>query len=187
MAARTLPQFLLDPGRRAALVAATVWGFAVPPAVSQALGQAAEVHRCHVHALDAKAAALLREGRARSATFEGLLDVLEDSDVFVFVETGFLAAPSQLTFTGVSRTGRLVRITLSVPEACDRLLAWLAHELQHAVEVASAPEVTSAAALRRFYYRHGVSGYGEGHCTPEAQRVTKLVLDEVAARQRAQR
>jgi len=197
MAARTLPQFLLDPGRRAALVAIVVWGAAVQPAVSKAFAQTEDapvlsaspaapavpeaLQITHVRALDPKAATLLRDGPVQSATIRRLVDALDQSTVFVFVETGFLAAPSQLTVTGACPAGRLLRITLSVPEAHDRLLAWLGHELQHATEIASAPEVRSAATLCRFYRRHGLLGSGEGQCTTAAQKVTALVRTEVGA------
>jgi hypothetical protein len=55
------------------------------------------------------------------------------------------------------------------------------------VEIASAPEVTSAATLGRLYRQHGMRGSGEGLCTAEAQRVTTIVLAEVGATQGAQR
>ncbi len=182
MSPRTLLQFLLDPGCRAGLVAIMVWRAAVLPAVCEARTRADGQGVSHVRALDSRASSLLVEGHARSATFNRLLDALDESDLFVFVETGFLTAPARLTFAAASPAARFVRITLNVPEAEDRLIAWLAHELQHAVEIASAVSVRSPVELSEFYQRTGQRVSAEGQCPPDAQKVTALVLAEIGPR-----
>ena len=127
-------------------------------------------------------AALLAEGLARSTTFSRLVEALERSDLFVYLDTGSLSVPSQLQFAVATSAGRYVRITLNDgPQLEDHLVAWLGHELQHAVEVAGAPTVRTPATLKRFYasFAHRMSD--EAWCTPGAQRVTGLVLAELSA------
>jgi hypothetical protein len=43
----------------------------------------------------------------------------------------------------------------AVTARCDEALGWLGHELQHVVEVASAPDVREDGSLERFYRRIG--------------------------------
>jgi hypothetical protein len=129
--------------------------------------------------MDRRATALLDEGRSRSATFRRLCDALQASNLIVLIESGTPRAtlPAQTTFQGASHAARFLRITLTgtVPEIEDERLGWLAHELQHAVEVASAPQVVSPATMRRFY---------RGVCTREAVRVRYAVLWELSSNRR---
>jgi len=133
----------------------------------------------HVRGLDHRAATLLDGGRNRSATFRRLCDTLEQSDVIVLVKTGSLKTPAQTMFVTASPGARFVRITLGLPEMDDVLIAWLAHELQHAVEIASAPEVISGAAMFDFFCRYGQLIPSRGPCTREAQRVRNVVAYEL--------
>lgn len=133
-----------------------------------------------VRALDARSAALLETGTRRSPAIQQLVEELERSDVIVYVETGLLGYSGRTLFVGASAEARFLRITLDVPEMDDRLLAWLGHELQHAAEIARAPDARSPEAVRQLYLElgHGVSG--DGVCTPEAQRMTSQVAIELA-------
>lgn len=143
----------------------------VPPGVTTA----------RVRALDARAFALLEEGSFRSPTFKHLVETLEEGDVIVLIETGLVTTfPAQTTFMSATPEARFLHVMLGVPESSDRLIAWLAHELQHAVEIASAPEVTSVATLYGFYREHGQVLSERGVCTAEAQKVTTRVGGEVA-------
>jgi hypothetical protein len=136
-----------------------------------------------LRAMDPRAGALLGMGASRSTTIRQLIDILEQSDVVVQVETSFLGYPGRTAWIGASSTARFLRITLDVPEGDDRLLAWLGHELQHAVEIAQAPEITNAAALLRHYKRTGYAAVGAHRmCSTEAQRVTARVRNELAKR-----
>jgi hypothetical protein len=173
-------------GTRASMVVAPAL-LAVLAAAGQVRAQALDPPAAvHVRPASSRAAALLAEGRARSATFRQLVQALERSDVFVWVETGFLGVHGRVLFAGTCQAGRLLRIRVNGLEADEHLVAWLAHELQHAVEIASAPEVDSAAALRRFYEQHG-RGTPDRLCTPEAERVAARVAAELRASRKTRR
>jgi hypothetical protein len=134
-----------------------------------------------IRAMDPRAGALLEMGASRSPTIRQLIAVLEESDVVIQVETSFLGHPARTAWIGASPTARFLRITLDVPEMDDRLLAWLGHELQHAVEIAQAPAITSHASLLQHYRRIGFAAVGaHGMCSTEAQRVTVRVRVEIA-------
>jgi hypothetical protein len=146
-------------------------------------------HLTHVRALNAKVAGILEEGLRRSATFRRVALALEDTDVIVLVRTGVLASlSSKMAFRGASSNDappdvrrRFLEITLNVPELDDRLVPWLAHEMQHALEIASDPSVTDGATFALFFRKHGVSVRLGDWCTVEAQKVRTLVAQELAA------
>jgi hypothetical protein len=144
---------------------------AAPPACATA----------HVRGVTPRAVLLLAQGAARSATFRELVEALEASDVIVWVETDPLGRPSQLRFVGAAPSVRFLRITIDnllVPD--DLLLPWLGHELQHAVELARAPEAASPAGVREYYRRHGLKALDGSFCTEAVQRVSVVVENELA-------
>jgi hypothetical protein len=170
-------------GHRTILTAVVSLALALAAAPATARPEDADEARpstARVRALDARSAALLETGARRSPAIQQLVEELEQSDVIVYVETGLLGFSGRTLFVGASAEARFLRITLDVPEMDDRLLAWLGHELQHAAEIARAPDVRSAEAVRQLYLSvgHGVSG--DGVCTPEAQRMTSQVAIELA-------
>jgi len=130
---------------------------------------------------------LVELGRSRSATFDRLVSAIEQSDVMVVVMTGRMSRAAQLVFATATPYGRIVRVTLSVPEIADRLIPSLAHELQHALEIASDCTVVSPMTMERFYRDHG-HAVGDGiFCTLAAQEVTRTVAQEIGTTTRARR
>ena len=95
------------------------------------------------------------------------------------------------TFTGtlqfVVRAGgrRLLRITIDERLAADRRAAALAHELQHAAEIADATFVVDQASFAALYREIGHESGGDPHTncfeTPEAVRFGARVLSEFRA------
>lgn len=106
---------------------------------------------------DKRAATLLEAGIARSETFRLLVDVIERSDLVVYVETGAMAVPGQLQFATATPGTRYLRVSIRVPGLENDLLPWLAHELCHATEIAEAREVNDQASLGTYYARVGGS------------------------------
>jgi hypothetical protein len=100
---------------------------------------------------------LLDDGAARSETLAHLLETIGRSDLIVYVRTGFLQVPGRLDFACAEPGVRFLRITVSVPDVEARLIASLARELHHVVEIACAPEVTDAATLVRYYEQLGAN------------------------------
>jgi len=110
----------------------------------------------HVRTTERKVSSLIELGLAGSGTFRKLVDTLNASDVVVYVALkqardglgGYLA--HEIVVAGGRRYLHIAIETLGT----DRhIVARLGHELQHAVEVAQAPDVRDAAALERLFSR----------------------------------
>ena len=149
------------------------------PCFAASAGAQPEVNR--VRPIGGAARMLLEDGPAQSPTVARLLKAIGRSDLIVYVATGILRVPGRLELACAKPGVRFLRITINVPDAEPRLIAALAHELQHAVEIAGAPEVTDAASLAGYYREHGQCMTGNEYCTKAAQQVTTTVLCEVAA------
>ena len=158
-------------------LAATVRG----TAAAQLAPASPIVRTNRVRALGPTAQALIDDGTRQSSSFTSLLQAVERSDLIVYVATGFLRVTGRLEFASAKAGTRYLRVTVNVPDAEPRLIASLAHELQHAAEIAAAPEVTDAAALARYYQQHGQRVSRDEYCTRAAQRVTDAVRLEIGA------
>ena len=137
----------------------------------------------HVRPTDSRLQGALQAGLAKSPTFRALVQILDDSDVVVYPSLeltrpglrGYLL--QQLTVAGPNR---YVRLVLSVRLNDAELVAVLAHELQHAVEVAEAIQVRSTPQLRLFFEQAGVpTGLSRVRETEAALRVQERVRREL--------
>jgi hypothetical protein len=105
-------------------------------------------------------AALLRDGAERSPTFRSLLEQLDGSEWIVFVQAGSCRL-SRITGCLLHRMGvfegrRYLRIVLSDTSAThDGAIATIGHELHHAAEVVSEPQITQASDIQDLYRRIG--------------------------------
>jgi hypothetical protein len=166
--------------------AASAAGGPLEETQASSTAQARLLPGAHVRGADAKARLLLQEGAARSATFRTLLEALEPSDVIVYVETGALDRPGQLLFVTAGPDYRFLRIAIRVPGRDAELIAWLAHELQHAVEIAAARDVRDGRGVLGLYQRIGLAGRSTGESVA-AQQAWARVRDEVLFGPRARR
>ena len=95
--------------------------------------------------------AAIEDGKARSTTFSGLVARLTASDAVVYVEAGLRLPAGLVGYLDheVKAAGdfRYVRVVVDASLEHDRLIAVIAHELQHAVEVAGAPDARSSAGV----------------------------------------
>ena len=138
----------------------------------------------HVRTTDRTMATLLREGYHNSPTFAALLQRLERSDVYVYVEDvprlpG--ALEGRLLVLPPAHGIRYVRIQVARRGGPNDSIALLAHELRHAVEVAENPLVLDTDSLVALYRRIGID---RGHLefdTVEAQETGRRVLRELVA------
>ncbi|MFB3855126.1 MAG: hypothetical protein ACE148_15060 [Vicinamibacterales bacterium] len=111
-------------------------------------------------ALTPFAKTLLADAAEQSPTVRKLLESFEETDLVVYVEVSIAPRKgdhrASLRFVGGEGPLRYVLVWVDAWESshADRV-AWLAHELQHAYEVAAEPEVRSQAALARYYRRIG--------------------------------
>ena len=108
-----------------------------------------------VRAGDSASAALLKAGLARSATFRAIVEAIDRSDLIVYIETRPIRLPGQLQLVAATPGCRHLRISIRTPGLDTEMVAWLGHELWHAVELAGARDVTDQSSLLRFYKRIG--------------------------------
>lgn len=138
---------------------------------------------CHVRPMDRALADVVDEGRRRSATFRDLLAALETSDVFAYVQMSARLPreiAGSLDLVGATDSVRYVRVFLNIANRGDTRVWVLAHELQHAVEIAAAPEVRTEGAFRALFRRIGKTGGAGRMDTRAAQEVGARVQAELA-------
>lgn len=108
---------------------------------------------------DARAASLLAAGAARSAAFRGLVERIEANRVIVYAGiTPLLKSSLAGRLMWMARTAHLryVRIEISASLSPNQIIATLAHELQHVVEVIDEPAVVDEPSLVELYRRIGL-------------------------------
>ena len=117
----------------------------------------AEDRRRHIRTTDPRLIRLLRDGTRASETFRRLVDRLNRSDVVVYLDCGGGTATSDGRLTFISAVGgyRYVHVRVARLASADVQIALIGHELQHAVEIADAPDVIDALSLVREYQRIG--------------------------------
>jgi hypothetical protein len=119
----------------------------------------------------------------RSPTFQALVRELEASDVIVYIDRNLRLRPSirgGITFVTAGEGVRYLNVWLNPRYTGPQMMATLGHELQHAVEVARAPEVTTAEAFARHYRHIGVRGESDNWDTAAARHAGRLVARELA-------
>jgi hypothetical protein len=131
--------------------------------------------------------ALIREGYDRSGTFRRLVDTLQRSDVIVVIQR-LPCAGGRIRSCLVSVNGsvgaRQIGIKIDPQHTIgDWLIATIAHELQHAIEIAEHREVIDARSAIALYRQIGVGPCREGlseECeTERALDIEKKVRDEL--------
>jgi hypothetical protein len=129
-------------------------------------------------------ASALTMAASHSPTFQALLDRLRASDLIVYVRTRYelpQAMHGQLTFVGTGGQRRYLLVNVAWGLMDDYLIATLAHELQHAVEVAERPDIVDSASLGRAYESFGMQKMhriGKAFETQRAIDTGKQVLAE---------
>jgi hypothetical protein len=136
---------------------------------------------------DQRAANSLRSGLERSGRVRALAHRVETSDVFVYIGVDARmdeGLAGRLTFSGQGHQYRYLRVALSPKLGNDVMIAALAHELQHVVEVITHPEVTDDRQLKLLYERIGMAnrvGGVQGWETRAAQETTYEVRRELSS------
>jgi hypothetical protein len=113
--------------------------------------------RPHIRTTDQRLIRLVRDGVRTSETFRRLVDRLNRSDVIVYLECGRDTAwvDGRLTFVSTVGGYRYVHVRVARLPSADVQIALIGHELQHAVEIADAPDVVDSLSLAREYQRIG--------------------------------
>jgi hypothetical protein len=164
-----------------------------PVAAQDASAPAASVFSpdSRVRCLDGEARRLLEAAVAVSPTIARLVTELQSTDLIVGIEAHTSARKGvngDARVIAVTSVVRHVRVRVAIPGVQSDLIAVLGHELQHAVEIAAAPDVREAASLRAHYLRIGYEPAGRGYYeTHAALEVGRHVSAEVAASRQLRR
>jgi hypothetical protein len=136
-----------------------------------------------VRGVDEHARRIIGSALQRSPTVRDLASRLDGTDVIAYVRVSMAATETaSTTLLDVTGSVRYLMISVNPLRTPDEMLELLGHELQHAVEIASAPEVRSERALIDLYRRIGLSGTARNRFeTVAAQGVARQVRREVAA------
>jgi hypothetical protein len=152
----------------------------------------------HVLARQSRLAGALRDGVARSPTLATLVETLDASNVLVHLYDGTCDASAESCLMLVSgrSSPRVVRVHFrltsagrnAVLERYDGLIAQIAHELQHAVEIASDVTVIDARTMAACFQRIGRgsrTARGTVYESEAALRVGRRVAEELRGRHRS--
>lgn len=144
-------------------------------------GQGPPVPAPHVRIADAELRRLFDAGVVASPTLCALVRRLDDSDVIAYLrfEAPRGAIEGSLQFVGASAGVRYVLIRVARQPTRRRQLALIAHELQHAIEVAAAPHIVDLQTFVQEYERIG-------HVSRHPQQPTRS-FETLAARATGQR
>jgi hypothetical protein len=141
----------------------------------------------HVRSTDSAILEIVREGSRRSETFRSLVDALNQTGTIVYVERGVCGfghysacLPHAVTLAG---NIRYLRILIDSSRAAD-MVPLIAHELQHALEIARAPAIRTADDITALFRRIGRSppcprGVPDCYETSEALAIGDAVLKEL--------
>jgi hypothetical protein len=144
-------------GPRNAPIALVLIALTLSASTGRAAGDVGDDTRAgrHVRTLDSRFDALFAEGARRSLTFRTLVDRLNQSTVFVYVEYRLLSGNlrGRLTFVGKAREQpwRYLRIEIECRQSTVSQIAALGHELQHAVEIADAAAAVDPRSIQALY------------------------------------
>ena len=139
----------------------------------------------HVRGTEPWIAALIDDGAARSPTLASLLASLDDSDVIVYVDSQVVRErlAGYLVHQVIVR-GRFRYVWIVVSRSGNaHLIGVIAHELQHALEVAQAPDVGRTERVDKLFERIGFRWGCVRSCyeTIDAMNVERLVREELRA------
>ncbi len=108
----------------------------------------------HVRTTSPRVQEWLEIGAAESQTFRQLLQTLGESDLIVHVQlVDRLNTAGQTYFVTSTATVRYVRVEVARNGNDSDMIALIGHELQHAVEIAQAPDIRDRQTLAQFYRR----------------------------------
>jgi hypothetical protein len=141
----------------------------------------------HVRSTDAAMLEVFRDGSRRSKTFKSLVDALNQTSTIVYVERGVCGfghyaacLPHAVTLAGGIR---YLRVLVDTSRTAD-VTALIAHELQHALEIARAPTIRTPDDITALFRRIGRSpscprGVPDCYETSEARAIGEAVRKEL--------
>src|SRR6185436_15393866 len=124
------------------------------PSLSMAAESITDSPRRPIRSTDRRLRSLLEAGVRISPTLRALVARLHASDVVVYLRCDAAGPDGRLTFVASAGGYRYVVVRMThFPRA--QQIAIMAHELQHAVEIADTPAIVDGDSLAREYTRIG--------------------------------
>ncbi|HEX4566464.1 MAG TPA: hypothetical protein VH138_07510, partial [Vicinamibacterales bacterium] len=108
----------------------------------------------HIRSASPSITSLIKDGFYKSPTFAGLVTRLERSDLIVYIEIVAqmpAGIEGRLVMLPRAHDTRYVRIQIGMPGSVSDAIALLGHELEHATELADAPDVTNMEGFVALY------------------------------------
>jgi hypothetical protein len=160
-------------------------GTALCIALSAATPFAAE-DTLHVHVGDRSLTTLMERGMAGSGTFRSLVAQLDAAPIQVLVRCdSFMPEGLSGHLNLVTSVGsvRYVRVAIRCSLPVRKQLSMLAHELQHALEIAINPEIVDADSMESYYADVGfltrIDNTHRSFETDAALEIERLVYQEM--------
>lgn len=129
---------------------------------------------------DARSALILRLGLERSAILRQQVEEIEGGRVIVYVVlSGDMPErlAGSLNFAGMAGGYRYLRVSLNADVPADQIVASLAHELQHVLEVMANPDVQDDKSLNSLYQRIGRENHIAGRAGWETDEARAVGID----------
>ncbi len=158
----------------------------------------ASANESHIRATTPALQALVDESGERSPAFRALVEQINASDVVVYLKY-YLFSPAgpdgRLIFVGTAGGRRYVMVQIGCLHTRVDEFAILAHELQHAAEVAAAPSIVDAASLAQHYatigfvarqWQHGIA-FETGAAKEAGSLVQQEIIESIRAEEAAAR
>ena len=115
---------------------------------------AAQVSEAHLRSSSAAITALMQQAAERSATFRQLVQAIEQSDSYVYVNEGKCGQGARACFVTVTKAGptRIMWVNVADSRGADwDVMGSIGHELRHTIEAIEDASVTNGKELTRFY------------------------------------
>jgi hypothetical protein len=156
---------------------------------SRAIGARPAAHERRIRTTDRRIHTLIDQAIDVSPSLRALVERIERSDVVVYVQCQRYSASraaGRLTFISAAGGLRYVMVRLMRLDSRAQQIALLAHELQHAAEIAETPAIVDGPSLAREYQRFGhvsplSTSRGMAFDTTAAIEMGQKVFDEIVA------
>ncbi len=160
---------------------AALWHLLISVSVSLSPGDPSTL-ASHVRAASPRAQTLLAEAVSHSAVINRMIEHLESTDTIVYVDV--IATPeiplARTKLVSGSAVARFLRVSINARVATWDRVPLLAHELQHAIEIADAADVRDDDGVRRLYMKIGFGGGADRFETAAARETEWKVRTELA-------
>jgi hypothetical protein len=161
------------------------WAIAAAVVVGGSIGTAAAdaIDMPRVRSSHAYIRAMIDEAARRSPSFRRLIEAIEATDGIVYVEDGTcghsVRACLSLSISAAAQF-RILRVLVDARQPDWDVMASIAHELRHAIEVLENARITTPEAIY-FFYKYEARAAGESFETEAAVRAGNAVRQEVVS------